>query len=176
MSTIFLYKHYLFTRLKHSFGLIFPGAWWCNKCFKVLFYGWLWCNQVGFFTSQGYLFKSSIFVLYLLVLLSFSSSPYRRCSFITRILVLLFFPICLISFSFFSVMYWLVIYLAYHSVEHILMLMLAHIWSVKYPSCYQSPMNKSFQYAVVFAITRTPFCVSVYCSCIGQTIPDYIGC
>jgi hypothetical protein len=50
---------------------------------------------------------------------------------------------------FFTVMYWLDIYLAYHSVEHILMLMLAHIWSVKYPSYYQSPIEKSFQHAVV---------------------------
>jgi len=41
------------------------------------------------------------------------------------------------SIFFFAVMFWLDICLAYHFVEHILMLLLAHIWSVKYPSCYE---------------------------------------
>jgi hypothetical protein len=100
MSTIFLYKHYLFTRLKHSFGLIFPGAWWCNKCFKVLFYGWLWCNQVGFSLPKDIYLSPAYLCFISFVFLSFSS-PYRRCPFITRMLVLLFFPIFIISFSYF---------------------------------------------------------------------------
>ena len=38
--------------LNCSFGFMFAGAWWRNKCFKVLFYGRLWCNQVSSFTSM----------------------------------------------------------------------------------------------------------------------------
>jgi len=44
------------------------------------------------------------------------------------------FTMRLIFFLVFAVMCWLEICLAYHFVEHILMLLLARIWSVKYPS------------------------------------------
>jgi hypothetical protein len=49
-------------------------------------------------------------------------------------LLSLFFPYQIVYFlpkNVFAVMYWLEICLAYHSVEHILMLLLAPIWSVK---------------------------------------------
>ena len=45
-------RYFYMWNLNCSFGFMFAGAWWRNKCFKVLFYGRLWCNQVSSFTSM----------------------------------------------------------------------------------------------------------------------------
>jgi hypothetical protein len=54
-------------------------------------------------------------------------------------------------------MFWLEICLAYHFVEHILMLLLAHIWSVKYPSCYER--MKVYADAFTFIVGEHYICI-----------------
>lgn len=150
-----VHKYLVFLCMKHSCGFVLTGAWRCNKCFKVLFHGRFWCNQVvvlPWFHLQ-ISFINSAYPCYLFATILSQEVYFESClpclvlfPSLTKFLfsVLRMWKTTVVNHLFnsssshyFAVMFWLEICLAYHFAEHILMLMLAHIWSVNTFLCHR---------------------------------------